>query len=217
MATRFLDAADKHMFFRPMLPGGEDILVSGFVTVHEGGEVVMDPETEHLACYLGGAVALGGRLLGRPGAVVTGAKLTNGCVYAYKSFPSGVGPERHNMIPCPSRDECPWDEKTWIREREKRPEYKPHLPKGFTTAKDPRYILRPEAIESVFLLYRITGRQEFQEAAWEMFQAVRTATGSEHASAAVPDVTKPVDPTKNEDYMEVSRNMRAAWQGTKKH
>lgn len=211
MATRFLDAADKHMFFRPMLPGGEDILVSGFVNVHEDGKAVLDPETEHLACYIGGAVALGGRLLGRPADVETGARLANGCVYAYKAFPSGVGPERHNMIPCPSRDECPWDEKTWIREREKRAEYKPHLPKGFTTAKDPRYILRPEAIESVFLLYRITGRQEFQEAAWDMFQAVRAATGSEHASAAVPDVTKPVNPAQNEDYMEVSRSMRVAW------
>ena len=133
MAARFLDAADKHMFFRPMLPGGEDIPVSGFVNVHEDGEAVLGPEIEHLACYIGGAVALGGRLLRRTADVVTGAKLANGCIYVYKSFPSGVSPERHNMIPCPSQDECPWDEKTWIREHEKRPEYKPHLPMGFTT------------------------------------------------------------------------------------
>ncbi|KAK8055361.1 glycoside hydrolase family 47 protein [Apiospora rasikravindrae] len=202
MSERFMDAADKYMFFRPMIPGEEDILVSGAVNVYNDGQRLLDPETEHLACYLGGTMALGGRLLNRPNDIEIGAKLTNGCIYAYKSMPAGVGPERHNMIACKSRKDCPWDEEVWIQERQKRPEWKEHLPKGFTTAKDPRYILRPEAIESVFLLYRITGRAEFQEAAWDMFQGVRNATGAKLASAAVPDVTKPVDPSQNEDYME---------------
>ncbi|KAI0123693.1 family 47 glycosyl hydrolase [Xylariales sp. AK1849] len=202
MSRVFLDAANKHMFFRPMLPGGDDILISGNVFANNGGQTTLDPETEHLACYLGGAYALGGRLLDRPDDVEIGAKLTNGCVYAYKSFPAGVGPERWNMVACESRTNCNWDEETWVRERQKRPEWKDHLPNGFTTAKDPRYILRPEAIESVFILYRITGRPEFQEAAWDMFQAVRNATRTQHASGAVPDVTRPINPEQNEDYME---------------
>ncbi|KAK8139054.1 glycosyl hydrolase family 47 [Apiospora sp. TS-2023a] len=202
MSERFMDAANKYMFFRPMVPGEEDMLVSGNVNVYNDGSHLLDPETEHLACYIGGTMALGGRLLNRPNDVQIGAKLTQGCIYAYKSMPAGVGPERHNMIACESRKDCPWDEQVWIQERQKRPEWKEHLPKGFTTAKDPRYILRPEAIESVFLLYRITGRTEFQDAAWDMFQGVRNSTGAKLASAAVPDVTKPVDPSENEDYME---------------
>jgi mannosyl-oligosaccharide alpha-1,2-mannosidase len=202
MSRGFLDAANKHMIFRPMLPGGEDILVTGAVSTDNNGIATLDPESEHLGCYLGGAFALGGRLLNRPEDVDIGAKLTNGCVYAYKSFPAGVGPERWNMVACESRTNCTWDEDIWNQEKRKRPEWMEHLPKGFTTAKDPRYILRPEAIESVFILYRITGRSEFQEAAWDMFQGVRNATRTQYASGAVPDVTRPVDTTMNEDYME---------------
>lgn len=226
MSTTFLDAANKHMLFRPMVPGEDDILISGNVNVDQMGQPMLDPESEHLACYLGGAFALGGRLLNRPADVEVGAKLTKGCIYAYKSFPSGVGPERWNMAACQSREECKWNEDVWDKEKEKRREWKSHLPKGFTTAKDPRYILRPEAIESVMvshreplnslcdltsklliihqILYRITGRKEFQDAAWDMFQAVRNATRTDIASGAVRDVTIPVDTSTNEDYMEVS-------------
>jgi mannosyl-oligosaccharide alpha-1,2-mannosidase len=203
MSRSFFDAANKTMFFRPMLPDNDDILISGNVNIDSDGQPILDPETEHLACYLGGAFALGGRLLSRPDDVDIGAKLTKGCIYAYKSFPSGVGPERWNMIACDSRSNCTWDEDAWVEGTKKRREWKAHLPKGFTTAKDPRYILRPEAIESVFILHRITGRQEFQDAAWDMFQAVRNATHTPLASGAIRDVTIPVDTSTNEDYMEV--------------
>lgn len=204
MSRGFMNAANEHMFFRPMLPRNDDILISGNMVIGQHGNMRLDPESEHLACYLGGAFALGGRLLDRPEDVKIGDKLTKGCMYTYQAMPSGVGPERWNMVACGSRESCRWDEEIWNREKKKRYEWKEHLPKGFTTAKDPRYILRPEAIESVFVLYRITGRQEFQDAAWDMFLAVRNATRTEFASGAVPDVTIPVDPSKNEDYMEVS-------------
>lgn len=127
-----------------------------------------------------------------------------GCVYAYKSFPTGMMPERLNMIPCERDKPCKWDEERWVTERAKRPEYKPHLPKGFTTAKDPRYILRPEAIESVFYMWRITGDSEWQEAAWDMFQAVAKGTATKTGSAAVLDVTIAKPELPQEDYMEVS-------------
>ena len=38
------------------------------------------------------------------------------------------------------------------------------LPRGFTSIPDRRYILRPEAIENVPVMYRITGRAELLEA-----------------------------------------------------
>ncbi|KAI1871498.1 uncharacterized protein JN550_004492 [Neoarthrinium moseri] len=202
MSRGFLDAANEHMLFRPMLPGEDDILISGNANANDDGKTSLDPESEHLACYLGGAYALGGKILQRPDDIETGAKLTKGCMYAYKSMASGVGPERWNMVACESRTNCKWNEETWVKERQKRPEWKEHLPRGFTTVKDPRYILRPEAIESVFILYRITGRRQYQDAAWDMFQAVRNATHTQYASGSVPDVTIPIDTSKNEDYME---------------
>lgn len=203
MSLAFMEAADKHLFFRPMIPGDPDILISGNVGVLEG-EKNLDPETEHLACFIGGLYALGGRLFNHPAYVETGAKLTRGCMHAYQAMPTGMGPERWNMIPCPSRDKCAWDEELWVQERQKRPQWRDHLPKGFTTAKDPRYILRPEAIESVMILYRITGRREFQDAAWDMFSAISNGTATEYANAAVMDVTIAEYPLMQEDYMEVS-------------
>lgn len=34
-----------------------------------------------------------------------------------------------------------------------------------------RYILRPEAIESVYIMYRITGDTVWQDKGWKMFQS----------------------------------------------
>ena len=47
-----------NLFFAPMIPGNEDILISGNVDVHEDGPS-LDPESEHLSCFIGGLFALG--------------------------------------------------------------------------------------------------------------------------------------------------------------
>ena len=205
MSQLFMKAADKAFFYRPMLPGEEDLLMIGTATVDYDGNTTLDPESEHLGCFVGGVYGLGGRLFGRGDwADDLGPKLTQGCIYAYRSMPTGMGPERWNNAPCKDRKYCKWDEKVFDQEKKLRHEWSAHLPKGFTTTKDPRYILRPEAIESVFIMYRITGRQEYQEAAWDMFSAVANGTATEYANAAVLDVTKAKYPLPQEDYMEVS-------------
>jgi mannosyl-oligosaccharide alpha-1,2-mannosidase len=43
------------------------------------------------------------------------------------------------------------------------------LPYGFTDIRDTWYILRPEAIESVFILSRIAGDKGLQGAGWKTF------------------------------------------------
>ncbi|KAL6901628.1 glycoside hydrolase family 47 protein [Trichoderma evansii] len=202
MSRTFLKAADKHFLFRPMLPDEDDILISGNVNINGNGEPELDPETEHLACFVGGMFGLAGRLFSNEDDVERGIKLTNGCVYAYRAFPTGMMPERIDLAPCKDRAHCPWDEEYWMLERDKRNEWKEHLPKGFTTAKDPRYLLRPEAIESVFYAYRLTGRKEFQDAAWDMFTAIAKGTKTEYANAAVLDVTTFAEKPPQEDYME---------------
>ncbi|KAL5440232.1 hypothetical protein PMIN07_005099 [Paraphaeosphaeria minitans] len=202
MARTFMDTAIDNLFFRPMTPTQEDILISGNCDVLEDGPS-LDPESEHLSCFIGGLYALGGRLFDNATYLDAGAKLTRGCIYAYKSFPTGIMPERYNMVKCPGSDPktaCKWDEGLYTAECEKRTHYREGLPKGFTTAKDPRYILRPEAIESVFILWRITGQDEYRDAAWDMFQAVANATDTEYANAAIEDVN--TIGSKQTDYME---------------
>lgn len=202
MARSFMDSAMKNLFFRPMTPGNEDILISGNCDVLDDTPR-LDPESEHLSCFIGGLYALGGRLFEDDEYLNVGAKLARGCAYAYKSFPTGIMPERFDMALCPGTDylaPCSWNETYYNLEAAKRPQYLPHLPKGFTTAKDPRYILRPEAIESIFILWRITGDPWWRETAWEMFEAVALATETTYANAAIADVT--VIGSQMEDYME---------------
>ncbi|KAK3642088.1 hypothetical protein LTR56_010959 [Elasticomyces elasticus] len=64
------------------------------------------------------------------------------------------------------------------------------LPPGMTKIRDRRYILRPEAIESVFYLYRITGEQHWRDVGWKMFTSIQEVTQAGFGNAAIDDVTK---------------------------
>ncbi|VUC33691.1 unnamed protein product [Clonostachys rosea] len=180
------DVITHDLLYRPMVPDNADILISGDVRVNNQGHN-LSPESQHLTCFAGGMFGLGGRLTGNNTHVEIGKKLAQGCGWVYKAFPTGVMPEIYGMIPCESAESCEWDESKW----------KPHgdsIPKGFSHARDPRYILRPEAIESVFIMYRITGDTEWQDLAWKMFQSIVKVSRTELANAAIEDVTNSESP-----------------------
>lgn len=189
-----MDAAAGHLVFRPMLPDGDDVLFAGDWHANAADKLV--PESQHLTCFVGGMFGLGGRLFGIDHHVALGERLARGCGWAYASFPTGVMPEVFNMLPCPSLDPCPWDEDRWREHGDSK------LPKGFANARDARYLLRPEAIESIFVLYRITAKPELQDMAWDMFQAIIKSTETKLANSAIVDVTATGQTTKA-DSMEV--------------
>lgn len=56
---------------------------------------------------------------------------------------------------------------------------------------DDRYILRPEAIESVWYMYRITGDKSWQEKGWKMWQATESVTRTAIAHTAVGNLKDP--------------------------
>lgn len=64
------------------------------------------------------------------------------------------------------------------------------LPTGFLSMPSRKYILRPEAIESVFYMYRITGEQYWRDVGWNMFMAVDQHTRAAYGHSAIDDVTK---------------------------
>ncbi|ERF72977.1 hypothetical protein EPUS_05058 [Endocarpon pusillum Z07020] len=66
------------------------------------------------------------------------------------------------------------------------------IPPGFADITNRKYILRPEAIESVFIMYRVTGDEYWREQGWKMFTAIQTYTFTEHANSAINDVTSEV-------------------------
>ncbi|KAK7221491.1 hypothetical protein V2G26_009494 [Clonostachys chloroleuca] len=186
------DAVMNNLLYRPMVPDNADILIAGDVWANSQG-MSLNPESQHLSCFAGGMFALGGRLAGNDSHVEVGKKLARGCGWVYNAFPTGVMPEIYGMIPCGSAELCEWDESKWKPEDD-------FILKGFSHARDPRYLLRPEAIESIFIMYRITGDSEWQDLAWKMFQSIMKVSRTELANAAVDDVTNPDSP--NIDSME---------------
>ncbi|RFU28407.1 hypothetical protein B7463_g7950, partial [Scytalidium lignicola] len=76
------------------------------------------------------------------------------------------------------------------------------LPPGFFAINDRRYILRPEAIESVWYMYRITGDPSWQDKGWQMFESIIASTKSEYGHSAIHDVTTLQSPVTKLDQME---------------
>ncbi len=89
---------------------------------------------------------LGGKLFGIEEHIEIGEKVTRGCIWAYDSMPTGIMPEIFELLPCPTLEACEWNEKEWEAKSDKA------FANGFHSAGDRRYLLRPEAIESVFLM-----------------------------------------------------------------
>ncbi|KAL8758474.1 MAG: hypothetical protein Q9184_003915 [Pyrenodesmia sp. 2 TL-2023] len=198
----------KHIFFRAMNPEKEKILISSGVRVNgNAGVIVPDYEGQHLACFAGGMVGIGAKIFDRPDDLKTARQLVDGCIWAYNHTQTGIMPERFHMVPCKD-EECPWDEGRWLKfvgirtdkiesifegmtdeEKGKWVAENENIPRGFSSIPDRRYLLRPEAIESIFILYRITGEKIYQDAAWRMFTAIEKYTRTEIASAAINDVT----------------------------
>ncbi|KAK3947617.1 glycosyl hydrolase [Pseudoneurospora amorphoporcata] len=169
----------KHMLFRPMLPAEEakahNILFVGDAFARPD-RIDRVAEGQHLTYFTGGMFGLGGKLFDINEHVEIGERLARGCGWAYNAFPTS-------------------NEERWKEEGSK------NLKKGFASARDARYILRPEAIESIFLLYRMTGKEDLRDLAWQMFESIVNATETELAYSAITDVTVR-GPTTKSDSME---------------
>lgn len=220
MYEEAMATAIRYNLFRPMLPHDDDILMSGLVWAKtQDGKFHhnLKPEGQHLACFIGGMLAMGGKLVQNQTHVDKAGKLTDGCVWAYKASPLGIMPETFFVVPCESTAKCKWDEAKWKKaamekagmgDEEVKQENADaliafnRLPKGFTAIPDTRYHLRPEAIESVFILYRITGRLDLLESAWDMFQAIDKHTRTDLANSALVDVTITEEKAPLSDVME---------------
>lgn len=203
MYIKAKDTAKKNLLFRPMLPDPDtDILFSGNVLSNGVGTIDLVPQSQHLTCFVGGMFAMGGKLFDDSDDVAIGGQLARGCAWAYKAMPTHIMPEEFTLIPCREANfgKCAWDEERWEKEGSKR------LPKGFSSVHAPGYMLRPEAIESVFYLYRITGEEVWRDTAWEMFLAIQKVTDTGYANSAIRDVTRDKNPEKL-DSMEVSGDM----------
>ncbi|KJZ78633.1 hypothetical protein HIM_02024 [Hirsutella minnesotensis 3608] len=186
MTTKALDAARDWLLFRPMTPHDDNILMAGNVDWTKG-KTTLTAEMQHLTCFAGGTYAMAGKLLGRKQYVDLASRLAAGCVWAYDSFPTNIMPEIAELVACDKMDgPCAYAGEAFGSAGGAG--FAPSLPAGFIRVRDPRYLLRPEAIESVFYLWRITGDQAWRDAAWRMWQGIVQETETELAFASIDDV-----------------------------
>ncbi|KAI1205963.1 glycoside hydrolase family 47 protein [Annulohypoxylon truncatum] len=213
MYEGFIEVAKKHLLRRALNPDNLPLqfFADARIVTSPGGDkqVVTTPIAQHLTCFAGGMVGMAAKIFERPSDLDVAEQLTEGCVWSYNQTVSGIGPEIFHFIPCEAdiaKDDCQWSEERWLNSLRK---YWGHdttgddlsdqqlekiietrrLPRGMVEVDDRRYILRPEAIESVFMMYRLTGDSKFMDKAWAMFEAIEKWTRSKYASAALDDVT----------------------------
>ncbi|KAI1390227.1 glycoside hydrolase family 47 protein [Hypoxylon trugodes] len=223
MYEESMKTALKHLLFRPMVPDSANILISGTVHTEQADGKTnfnFDYQGQHLVCFAGGMLAIGGKLFEKSEHLDAARKLTDGCIWTYKTMPLGIMPETFFMIPCDPSKECHWDETQWkqavlkqagerdLTNMDKADDIiaKSKLPKGFTEITEPDYLLRPEAIESVFIMYRTTGRRELLETAEAMFNAIIKYTETRYGNAALSNVNVDDNPPKKD-------SMESFWLG----
>ncbi|KAJ5715310.1 uncharacterized protein N7483_012491 [Penicillium malachiteum] len=198
-----VESMKKNLLFHGMNQDGRRTLFAGNIRfVSETGQETFEYQTEHLKCFLGGMVGIGSKVFNRPSDLSIARELVEGCIWAYELMPTGIMPEVLYISGC-KNSRCEWDDERWLRgilgrsdEREMPLEVREAaeqialihgLRPPILEVADPSYRLRPEAIESIFILYRLTGERSLQDTAWRMFQNIEKYTRAEHGYAALDD------------------------------
>lgn len=124
---------------------------------------------DHLMCYVPGMLALGSVTLGveKPTEQLALAeRLARTCYILYRDQVTGLGPELVDFRPD-------------ARE-----------PSAAYAVKSGAYLLRPETLESLFVLYRVTGDAKYQDWAWQIFLAIERFCRTPSAYSGLKDVTR---------------------------
>ncbi|KIW66862.1 hypothetical protein PV04_06154 [Phialophora macrospora] len=203
----------EHLLFRPAIPNshGTDVLFSGTaVKVPDRGYITLATKVQHLACFAGGIFALASRLFGESQDLNLAAQLTNGCVWAYLNTPTGIMPESFSVMRCPDEDPRKCEDAYRVLEGHGQPVClngvcTDMLPPGFLEVNDPTYRLRPEAIESVFVMWRVTGNEHWRDVGWTMFQSIIKHTRAPYGHASLASTIQLVDRQAYENEMWVSK------------
>ncbi|KAL1928700.1 hypothetical protein VTP01DRAFT_2486 [Rhizomucor pusillus] len=184
-----IDSMKQHMLRQ--LPGSDMLFLPPFDTKHKQLYARMD----HLTCFAAGMLGMGAKIFDRPDDMQVAKGLLETCVYMYRSTSTGLAPEAWHL---PSQA-VPYNPLTYKRTEEELlsahdwwynnaaevpmyeekdifespSELKPPVarPPGLR-ARESQYLLRPETLESIFIMYRITGDPKYQEYGWEIFQAI---------------------------------------------
>ncbi|KNZ56138.1 hypothetical protein VP01_2489g1 [Puccinia sorghi] len=180
MYTSVIESARAHLMKTYDLepPGGKNFTVLGDV---KGG--VFSPVVNHLICYSGAMMGLGARLLNRQEDLDLALRYVDTCAWAYESTRTGVGPDLAIMDAGDRYTR--WQPVHYKGKTFRR--LKPNELRGPKVV-DSHYLGRPETIESVYYMWRITGDRRWQDRGWRMFTSWMESCTAEYGVAGLQSV-----------------------------
>lgn len=138
------------------------------------------PKMDHLVCFLGGNLALASTL--GLDYMEMGQKLTETCYQMYNKMPTGLSPEitYFHMVPGKNVSDL------------------------IVKPADSHNLQRPETIESLFYLYRLTKNKTYQDWGWKIFQAFEKHTRVKNGYVSIGNV-------KNVNNVQQRNKMESFW------
>ncbi|KAJ1915865.1 hypothetical protein H4219_004087 [Mycoemilia scoparia] len=186
MYIQTVEAVKKHLVKKSL--GRDSLSYIGVLRVSNNSTTQFTGSFQHLTCFAPGLFALGAKELNRPQDLELAKSLMRTCYEMGKRTATGLAPDgilfpstdeqRHQMTPgLLSRLGFTRDSKNPVHDRSS--DY-------FVTS--PSNELRPEIIESLMVLYRVTGDPIYQEWGWDMFQAFEHFSKTRAGYASYSDV-----------------------------
>ncbi|KAI8879887.1 glycoside hydrolase family 47 protein [Backusella circina FSU 941] len=224
MYTESIKSMKQYML--QQIPGYDMLLLPPYNTRQRQSSSSMD----HLTCFVPGMLAMGSKIFNEPEDMEIAKGLLETCVFMYRTTKTGLCPENwyfqetepYNQLTYnKSHDELMQLRNWWYGDKKPIVATKPNKKGGFKTDYsinyklpdvkerpeklyfgDNRYIHRPETVESLLILYRITGDRKYQEYGWEIYKSIEKWCKTKSAYAIVRDVDRIVD----EDDIESNQN-----------
>lgn len=183
---------------------------------------------EHLSCFLPGLLILGANTLSlseHEKQVHSWAAegLANTCYLMYADQSIGLGPDvvvmakgNYNvnasyLDDSPESQLTPITEGRWfdhlqLWEAQGKPggippgleEIPPTVENQDYVVRDPGYFLRPETVESLYYMWRMTGNEKWRERGWEVFKSLQRYTRTTYGYASLTSVTVKMPQKKDE-------------------
>ncbi|KAG0051910.1 hypothetical protein BGZ83_003189 [Gryganskiella cystojenkinii] len=177
-----MDSVRTHMVSRPNVGYTEAAIIGSLYT----GVNQIDTVMEHLSCFIAGSLAMGAKYFDRPEDMKLARSVAEGCYQGYHRSTTGIGPESMTFTPSPETNGVTF-------EADKDTFYK----RGYGSNV---YILRPETVESLWILYRLTGEKKYQDQAWEIFESIEKNCRTDIAYSGLMDVNQGTYDNKMESF-----------------
>lgn len=136
MYASAMDAIKDLLIFRGMTKDKREVFFAGNYNSILNRKEDVEHQSEHLKCFLGGTVGIGAKVFQRPEELRLARGLTEGCIWAYDSMPTGIMPEEFHVSACEDLETCKWNEHKWYQDVHRRLSKGSSPDNAFKEAKD---------------------------------------------------------------------------------